>query len=82
MIPATSCAPSSWRQRRRGWLPPWACTPFRYSAASTMLAGGIPLKVVSEILGHSSVSITGDIYRHVSPEVSATAMDYLSTAFA
>ncbi|MEY9853834.1 integrase [Leifsonia sp. EB41] len=54
----------------------------RHSAASTMLAGGVPLKVVSEILGHSSVAITGDIYGHVSPEVSATAMDYLSTAFA
>ena len=34
-----------------------------------------PLKVVSEILGHFSVSITGDIYGHVSPDVSAQAMD-------
>ena len=40
---------------------------FRHSAASTMLANGVPLKVVSEILGHSSISITGDIYGHVSP---------------
>lgn len=54
----------------------------RHSAASTMLAAGVPLKVVSDVLGHSSVSITGDIYGHVSPEVSATAMERLSAAFA
>jgi len=33
-----------------------------------MLANGVPLKVVSEIMGHSSVNITGDIYGHVSPD--------------
>jgi hypothetical protein len=32
-----------------------------------MLTGGVPLKLVSEILGHSSIAITGDIYGHVSP---------------
>ncbi|MGI8717951.1 MAG: hypothetical protein ACR2JN_09005 [Lapillicoccus sp.] len=38
------------------------------------------MKVVSEILGHFSVSITGDIYGHVSPDVSAQAMDALGAA--
>ena len=52
----------------------------RHSAAPTMLAAGVPLKVVSEVLGHSSVAITGDIYGHVSPAVSASAMEVLSTA--
>ena len=37
-------------------------------------------KVVSEILGHSSVGITGDVYGHVSPDVSAQAMDALDDA--
>ena len=45
-----------------------------------MLANGVPLKVVSEIMGHSSVSITGDIYGHVSPEISVSAMQVLSDA--
>ena len=31
-------------------------------------AAGVPLKVVSEMLGHSSVAITADIYAHVLPE--------------
>ena len=39
----------------------------RNSAATVMLENGVPLKVVSEILGHFSVSITGDIYGHGSP---------------
>jgi integrase len=33
-----------------------------------MLLSGIPVKVVSEILGHSSVSITLDLYAHVLQE--------------
>ena len=41
-------------------LPSIGLHTFRHSAASTMLANGVPLKVVSEILGHSSISITGD----------------------
>ncbi len=52
----------------------------RHSAATVMLENGVPLKVVSEILGHFSVSITGDIYGHVSPDVSAQAMDVLGVA--
>jgi site-specific recombinase XerD len=39
----------------------------RHSAAPIMMASGVPLKIVSDILGHASVAITGDIYGHVSP---------------
>lgn len=52
----------------------------RHSAATVMVENGVPLKVVSEILGHFSVSITGDIYAHVSPDVSSQAMDALGKA--
>jgi integrase len=45
----------------------------RHSAASVMMASGVPLKIVSDILGHASVAITGDIYGHVSPDVSREA---------
>ena len=53
----------------------------RHSAASVMLTHGIPLKVVSDILGHSSIAITGDVYGHVAPDVSRGAMDVLGAAF-
>lgn len=52
----------------------------RHSAASVLLASGVPLKVVSEILGHSSTAITGDVYGHVAPDVAAEAMRTLSGA--
>ena len=52
----------------------------RHSAASVMLSKGVPLKVVSEILGHSSTAITGDVYGHVAPDVAADAMKTLSGA--
>ena len=45
-----------------------------------MLSAGVPLKVVSEIFGHASGAITGDVYGHVSPDVSAQAMDALGDA--
>jgi integrase len=37
----------------------------RHTHATHMLAGGVPLQVVSERLGHSSVRTTADIYAHV-----------------
>ncbi len=52
----------------------------RHSAATMMLTNAVPLKVVSEILGHSSIAITGDVYGHVSPDVSRDALTSLSAA--
>ena len=52
----------------------------RHSAATAMLNAGIPLHVVSRILGHSSVSITGDIYGHIADTSQREAMDSLSAA--
>ncbi|MFL6047505.1 MAG: tyrosine-type recombinase/integrase [Propionibacteriaceae bacterium] len=46
----------------------------RHSAASVMLSPGVPLKVVSQVFSHASVAITGDIYGHVSPDVSREAL--------
>ncbi len=42
-----------------------------------MLNNGVPLKVVSDVLGHSSVAMTGDVYGHVAPDVSADTFDRL-----
>ncbi|MCW2497517.1 site-specific integrase [Jatrophihabitans sp.] len=52
----------------------------RHSAASALLEVGIGLKTVSEMLGHSSVSITGDIYQHVSDNAAQEAANALSKA--
>jgi len=52
----------------------------RHTAATLMLVQGIPVKVVSEILGHARASITQDIYQHViksQQREAATKMDAL-----
>jgi integrase len=52
----------------------------RHTAASIMIEAAVPLKTVSEILGHTSIQVTGDIYGHVSTEGARAAMERLSTA--
>lgn len=37
----------------------------RHTSATILLAAGVPVEVVSDRLGHSSVSITWDIYSHI-----------------
>lgn len=41
----------------------------RHSAASLMLAQGVALRVVMEVLGHSSISLTANTYSHVMPSL-------------
>jgi len=43
----------------------WHPHELRHTAASLMLAEGVPLQVVSAILGHASIRITSDVYGHV-----------------
>ena len=52
----------------------------RHSAATAMLDAGVPLHVVSKMLGHSSVAITGDIYGHADDARQRDAVDMLGAA--
>lgn len=52
----------------------------RHTAASLLLAAGVPLKVVSETLGHSSIAITADVYAHVTPDLRREAADAMDRA--
>ena len=49
----------------------------RHFFASLLLAQGVELKLVSELLGHSSIRITGDIHAHVMPAAKDAAIDML-----
>jgi integrase len=55
----------------------------RHTHASHLLMAGINVKVVSERLGHASVSFTLDSYAHVMPgqqaEAAATAAGLLTS---
>ena len=43
-----------------------------------MLEAGIPVTVVSEILGHSGIQLTLDAYSHVSPELQEEEMNRIT----
>jgi integrase len=47
----------------------------RHAYATRLLERGVHPKVVSEALGHSSISITMDTYSHVMPSMSQAAAD-------
>jgi integrase len=50
---------------KRAGLGHWHPHELRHSGASLMLAQGTPLHVVSEILGHASITITKDVNGHL-----------------
>lgn len=52
----------------------------RHSAASLLLSLGTHPKVVQELLGHTQISTTMDIYSHVLPGMQQEAMNKLSQA--
>jgi integrase len=52
----------------------------RHSAATALLALGTNPKIVQEVLGHSAISITMDVYSHVLPTMQKEAMNRLNDA--
>ncbi|MFV0315729.1 MAG: tyrosine-type recombinase/integrase [Microthrixaceae bacterium] len=59
----------------------WSPHELRHSAASLMLAQGVPLKVISEVLGHSSIRITSDVYAHLLDDATSVAADAMGDLF-
>jgi integrase len=53
------------RTLRRHGLPHQRFHDLRHACASLLLAQGLDLKVIQEVLGHSTITITGDLYAHV-----------------
>lgn len=53
----------------------------RHSAASALIEAGTHMKVLQELLGHSTFSVTADIYSHVGATQQREAADRLAAAF-
>lgn len=53
----------------------------RHTAATLLLLQGVHVKVVSEMLGHSSVSLTLDVYSHVLPSMQSDAAAKMEALF-
>ena len=47
----------------------------RHSAAVGWLEAGVYIKAFADLLGHSSIAITGDVYGHTSDDTARSAVD-------
>jgi len=48
---------------------------FRHSAATRWLRDGVPIEIVSRLLGHSSVAVTSSVYGHLTVEDARAALE-------
>lgn len=59
----------------RAGLPKVRFHDLRHTAATLLLEGNVNTKVVSEMLGHTQVGVTMDLYQHVTPTMQQHAAD-------
>lgn len=69
------------RLRKKAKLPPLRLHNLRHAWATSALRAGVPLKVVSTRLGHSSVSITADIYTADVDELDGAAAELVADLY-
>lgn len=62
---------------KRAGLPHVRFHDLRHGAATYLLAAGVELKTISEILGHSQIHVTANTYAHVMIELKRDAADKL-----
>jgi integrase len=60
-------------------LPRMRFHDLRHSTATLLLTLGVHPKIVQELLGHSQIFVTLDIYSHILPTLQAEAMQHLNT---
>jgi len=71
---------ATYRAAQAAGLGKWSPHELRHSAASLLLAQGVPLKVVSDTLGHASIRVTADVYAHLLEPAKAEAADAMTEA--
>jgi integrase len=59
-------------------LPPVRLHDLRHGAASLALSAGVDLKIVQEMLGHSSIVLTADTYTSVLPDAAQAAAEQVA----
>lgn len=68
------------RHLRHARLPIIRIHDSRHTAATTLLGRGVHAKIVSEMLGHSRIATTMDLYSHVTPTMQGEARSAMEAA--
>lgn len=71
-----------WPLLERAGLPRLRFHDLRHTAATLLLAEGANVKIVQELLGHSSIAVTLDVYAHAIPALQREAVDSLDRVLA
>jgi integrase len=79
-----SCCPRNVKRKldallKAAKLPHYRVHDLRHFCASLLLAQGVPLKVVSDLLGHTRISVTANLHTHVLPSLKREAMDLMDS---
>jgi integrase len=77
-IPQQTLASVHDRTAARAGVPRITVHGMRHTFATIALANGVHPKIVAEILGHSSIGTTLDIYSHVSVDMQRSVIDSLA----
>lgn len=67
--------------KRKGNLPDIRFHDLRHTCATLLLLKGVHPKIVQELLGHSSISITLDTYSHVLPNMQEKVVEAMEDIF-
>ncbi|MFH1609123.1 MAG: tyrosine-type recombinase/integrase [Candidatus Bipolaricaulota bacterium] len=68
-------------RRKPIFLPGFRMYDLRHTAATLLLKKGIHVKIVSEMLGHSEISLTLNTYSHVLPGMQSGAAEAMEAVF-
>jgi integrase len=69
------------RLLKKAGLPHMRFHDLRHSTATILLAMGVSLKVVQELLGHHTIAMTSDTYAYLLPSMQEDAMEQLDKKF-
>ena len=60
---------------------PWGIHELRHTAASQLLNDRVPIQIVSRTLGHSSITVTLDVYSHLTDQDSEMIADSMDSRY-
>lgn len=70
------------RLRKAAGVPAFRFHDLRHTCATLLLVQGVPLRVIMDLLGHSQIGVTANLYSHVLPVLQREAANQMDVLFA